>query len=152
MSETSLGDELGRATAISLQHRPLGTSRSTSVTHLLYTMAEPTKAETDQVFKVLKAGKGNKVRIHAAQYSWKMANHTSRCALTARLAVRRGLASRLAYTFVSIVPACTVTWVCISRLFGTPLLLFRKCTLLHLSIYPQGRPTSTVGNLHSCAP
>jgi hypothetical protein len=25
-------------------------------------MADPTKAETDQVFKVLKAGKGNKVR------------------------------------------------------------------------------------------
>jgi hypothetical protein len=26
-------------------------------------MADPTKAETDQVFKVLKAGKGNKVRV-----------------------------------------------------------------------------------------
>jgi hypothetical protein len=26
-------------------------------------MGDPTKAETDQVFKVLKAGKGNKVRV-----------------------------------------------------------------------------------------
>jgi hypothetical protein len=28
----------------------------------LYTMADPAKAETNQVFAVLKAGKGNKVR------------------------------------------------------------------------------------------
>ena len=51
-----------------------------------------------------------------------MANQASRCALTAKPATQHGLVSRLACISVSIAPACTVTWVCIFRLFGTPLL------------------------------
>jgi len=57
---------------------------------------------------------------------WKMANHASRCALIAKPATRRGLVSRLACIFASIAPACTVTWACIYRLFGTPLLRCSK--------------------------
>ena len=33
-------------------------------------MADPTKAETDQIFKVLKASKGNKVRILRLRGKW----------------------------------------------------------------------------------
>ena len=33
-------------------------------------MADPTKAETDQIFKVLKGGKGNKVRMLRPCRKW----------------------------------------------------------------------------------
>lgn len=105
-------------------------------------MAEPTKVETDQVFKALKAGKGNKVRTvyHAAQL--KIANQTFRCALTAKPATQRGRVSRLAYISVSTAPACTVTWVSISHLFGMPLICFRECTFLRSSDHFAPRSTN----------
>ena len=51
-----------------------------------------------------------------------MANHASRCALIAKPATQHGPVSRLACIFASIAPACTVTWACTSRSFGTPCL------------------------------
>ena len=65
------------------------------------------------------ARKENKVRNPNTAATRKIANHASRLALTAKLATRHGLGSRLACIFVSIVPTCTVIWVCIPRLFGT---------------------------------
>ena len=85
----------------------------------LYTTEDPMKAETDQVFKVLKARNENEVRNANTAATRKIANHASRLALTAKLATRHGLGSRLACIFISIVPTCTVIWVCIPRLFGT---------------------------------
>jgi hypothetical protein len=87
---------------------------------ILYTMAAPTKTETDQIFTVLKAGKGNKVRDRAASSWVKIANHASRCVSIVKPAIRRGPALPLACTFVSIALACTVTWACMSLLFGMP--------------------------------
>lgn len=73
-----LGGELGQgcspASHISLQRRFPETSESTIPIYFestfSYTMADPTKAETDQVFKVLKAGKGNKVRAPRLCGKW----------------------------------------------------------------------------------
>jgi hypothetical protein len=69
-----------------------------------------------------------------------MANQASRCALTAKPATRRGLVSRLACISVSIAPACTATWACISRLFGTPLL---RCPKVHSAASEHSFPRST---------
>ena len=80
------------------------------------------KAETDQIFKVLKARKENKVRNLNTAAMRKIAKHVSRLALTAKLATRHWLVSRLTCIFVLIVPTCTVIWACIPPLFGTSLL------------------------------
>ena len=66
-----------------------------------------------------------------------MANHTFRCALIVKPATQRGRVSRLACIYASIAPACTVTWVCISRLFGMPLMCLRKCTLATDHFFPR---------------
>lgn len=137
----------------SLQHRPPVTSRSASTIYFESTFSIPwqTLRRHRQIrfSRSLKLVRETRCVCHAAQL--KMADRTFRCALTAKPATQRGRVSRLACIYVSIAPACTVTWVCISRLFGMPLLCFRKCTLRHLTISSQGRPTSTVGRLHSCA-
>ena len=85
-------------------------------------MEDLMKAETDQVFKVLKVRKENKVRNPNTAATRKIANDASRLTLTAKLATRHGLRSRLACITVSIVPTCNVIWACIPRLFGTSLL------------------------------
>lgn len=55
-----------------------------------YTMADPSKAETEKIFKVLRAQKGNRVS-HIVYHRY---NHltTGRCALTARLGILLGQA------------------------------------------------------------
>jgi hypothetical protein len=93
--------------------------------------------------------KGNKVRNPNTAVPRKMANHASRWALTAKLATRHGLASRLVCFFVSIVPTCIVIWACIPRLFGTPLL---RCLKVRFAASEHLSTSSTAGNLHSCAP
>jgi hypothetical protein len=86
-------------------------------------MAEPTKQETEQAFKVLKAQKGNKVSgpirtYHAHRRIYQ--NSRSRHALIAKLVTRHGLALHSVYTYASNVPAFTVIWACISVLYGEP--------------------------------
>lgn len=78
-------------------------------------MAEPTKQETDQVFKVLKAQKANKVRAQAFHIRNNLLTkrHTSHV-LTAPHEIRPGQASLSVSTSVSIVQAYTETWACIS--------------------------------------
>ena len=138
----------------SLQHRPPVTSRSTSIIYFNPTFSIPWQTPRRQrqirYSRSLKLVRETRCVNHAAQL--KMANHTFRCALTVKPATQRGPVSRLACIYVSIVPACTVTWACISRLFGMPLMCFLEwCTLQQLTISFQGQPTSTVGNSLSCA-
>ena len=52
------------------------------------TMADPTKAEIEQIFKVLRAQKGNKVSRIVYRRSHQLT--TSRSALTAKLGILRG--------------------------------------------------------------
>jgi hypothetical protein len=74
-------------------------------------MADPTRQETEQVFKVLKAQKANKARISETPPCTLESDATlTRCALTARLGIRHGRALRLVYIYVLIVPAYTAGW------------------------------------------
>jgi hypothetical protein len=84
-------------------------------------MAEPTKADTDAVFKILKAQKANKVgrsRATASGTEGRLTEGTDRCASTARPGIRLGQASLMVYTYVSSARACTGTWACTSLSFG----------------------------------
>ena len=69
-------------------------------TKLLSTMAEPTKQETEQVFRVLRAQKGNKVCNTPSQNCRGMLKVAFSHVLTAMLEIRLGLVSPLAYTYV----------------------------------------------------
>lgn len=86
-------------------------------------MADPTKAETDEVFKVLKAHKGNKVSIpyFTRRLTAHLMHGLDRCVLTAKLGIRHGQVSLLEFTFVWIAQVDTATWVCISVSFGKEL-------------------------------
>jgi len=63
-------------------------------------MAEPTKQETEQVFRVLRAQKGNKVCNTPSQNCRGMLKVAFSHVLTAMLEIRLGLVSPLAYTYV----------------------------------------------------
>lgn len=62
-------------------------------------MADPTKAETEQVFKILKAQKGNKVRQNSTEGLTSKADNVHRLALTVKLAIPHGPASHSVSTF-----------------------------------------------------
>jgi hypothetical protein len=71
-----------------------------------------------------------------------MANQASRCASIVKPVVRRGQALPLACTFVSIAPVCTVTWACMSLLFGMPPSALLKFTLLPPAKHPSSSSTN----------
>jgi hypothetical protein len=56
-------------------------------------MTDPTKAETEQVFKILKAQKGNKVRRRFTERLASDVDIVRRLVLTAKLAILHGPAS-----------------------------------------------------------
>jgi hypothetical protein len=62
-------------------------------------MADPTKAETEQVFKILKAQKGNKVRQSYTEGLISEVDNVHRLALIAKLETLHGPASRMVSTF-----------------------------------------------------
>lgn len=86
-------------------------------------MAEPTKQETEQVFKVLKAQKANKV-IRSCS-SWMDLSNFDSLALIAVQGTLRGQASHLVSISAWSVLVCIEIWASISVLFGTPI-FFRR--------------------------
>ena len=76
-------------------------------------MAEPTKQETEQVFKVLKAQKANKVLNCYQFHPRDLTNKRNSRVLTAMLEIQPGQVSLSASTSVWTVQACIETWVSI---------------------------------------
>lgn len=82
-------------------------------------MGEPTKQETDQVFKVLKVQKANKASLvvsYSARLPMSINHH--RHVLTAMLETLHGPASLSVSISVWIARACIETWVSTSALSG----------------------------------
>lgn len=88
-------------------------------------MPDPTKAETDAVFKILKSQKANKVRIFLcfAEKSERLSDFSLfnlfRYALIVRRGTQHGRVSRLGFTSVWIVLLSIEEWVFISVSVGT---------------------------------
>lgn len=80
-------------------------------------MVDPTKVETEQVFKILKSQKGNKVRrkMHGTDDDQRTLT-AYRLALTAKLVTRHGPALHSESIFAWNVRVYTGTWACISVL------------------------------------
>jgi hypothetical protein len=118
----------------------------------LTAMAEPTKHETEQVFRVLKAQKANKVRRFpsdtlSADQSEEFARNSH--ALTATHGTRPGRASLSGCTSASSARVCTETWACISALCGASTPAQPSSRLSAKFVTDQ--PIWTVGSLPSCA-
>lgn len=83
-------------------------------------MAEPTKQETEQIFKVLKAQKANKVLTGLQAVQRFLTNKKNSLVLTAMHEIQLGLVSPSASTSVWTAQVCIETWVSISASSGIP--------------------------------
>jgi len=89
------------------------------------TMAEPTKQETDQVFKILKSQKANKVQNLNGITHFRLRFNS--LALIVVLEIQPGRVSHLAFTSVWSVPVCIGIWAYTSASFGMLICVHQSC-------------------------
>ena len=91
-------------------------------------MADPTKAESEKLFNVLRAQKGNKVGQFLVSNSHTFMQCIDRHALTVKPGIRLGQVSLLVFIYAWTALAYIGIWACISVLYGGYNILTSRCT------------------------